>query len=129
MRACWRGHTRRRRANRLAIPDTAASPFLTAPAALARLAERRLRRERVQIAGPARKTGPPSPFMRATLTEKFAAATGRTAEYGPAAGRRNSDGPSYSVRSFALACSFVCHCMFEGLSGPPRFRGTTWSTT
>jgi hypothetical protein len=29
----------------------------------------------------------------------------------------------YSTRSFALAASTVCHCMFEGLSEPPLLRG------
>ncbi len=34
---------------------------------------------------------------------------------------------AYSTRSFAFASSTVCHCMFAGVSGPPRFRAITWS--
>jgi hypothetical protein len=35
----------------------------------------------------------------------------------------------YSILSFAFAAAFVCHCMLLGASAPPRFSGTTWSTT
>ncbi len=31
----------------------------------------------------------------------------------------------HSIRSFALAASIVCHCMFAGTSGPLRLRRTT----
>jgi hypothetical protein len=31
----------------------------------------------------------------------------------------------YSALSFALAASFVCHCMLLGSSAPPRFNGVT----
>jgi hypothetical protein len=32
---------------------------------------------------------------------------------------------AYSHLSFAFAACFVCHCMFEGESPPPRFNGFT----
>src|ERR1035437_1476092 len=31
---------------------------------------------------------------------------------------------AHSIRSFPFAASLVCHCMFSGLSVPPRFNGT-----
>jgi len=31
----------------------------------------------------------------------------------------------YSTLSFAFASASVCHCMFEGSSGPPRLSGIT----
>jgi hypothetical protein len=46
---------------------------------------------------------------------------------------RTGTGSSYRVqpfvshRSFAFASALVCHCMFEGASGPPHASGTTWS--
>lgn len=36
---------------------------------------------------------------------------------------------TYSVLSFTLAACFVCHCMFDELSAPPRLSGFTWSIT
>jgi hypothetical protein len=33
----------------------------------------------------------------------------------------------HSHLSFALASALVCHCMFAGVSGPPRFSGMIWS--
>jgi len=35
----------------------------------------------------------------------------------------------YSHLSLAFASATVCHCIFEGLSGPPRLSGMMWSTT
>ena len=37
--------------------------------------------------------------------------------------RRRSK-PGYSILSFVLASSLVCHCILLGLSAPPRFSGT-----
>jgi hypothetical protein len=37
--------------------------------------------------------------------------------------------PTRSVLSFALASATVCHCMFDGVSGPPQARGLKWSMT